>query len=240
MDAAPGPATLSVLMPVHNEEPTLREIVRRVLDAPIDLRMELIIVDDGSTDGSREIIEDLAASDERITALRHARALGKGSAVRAAIARATGDFCIVQDADLEYDPADYPAVLAPLIEGRADAVFGSRFLHDRDEDLASRTHRFANELVTLLCNIASGLSLTDMETCYKAVRTDLLKDLPLTSRHFEFEVEVTIRLARRGATIIEVPIGYEGRTRAEGKKIGPADGLHAGWAMIKFGLFDRR
>ncbi|MGP1272143.1 MAG: glycosyltransferase family 2 protein [Phycisphaerales bacterium] len=232
--------TLSVLMPAHNEARTLREIVRRVLNAPIEQAIELIIVDDGSTDGSRELIDELAAADPRVRAIHHDRPRGKGAAVRTAIAAMSGDVAIVQDADLEYDPADYAVVLDPIVAGEADAVYGSRFLKSPRRQVHGFWHSQGNRVLTLLCNMASNLALTDMETCYKAIRADLLRSLPLTSTRFEIEVELTMRLARRDARIYEVPISYHGRTRAEGKQIGPRDGVHALWAIARFLLVDRR
>lgn len=231
---------LSVIMPVHNEAPTLREIVRRVLAAPVELPLELVIADDGSTDGSGAIIDELAAADPRLRVVRHPAALGKGSAVRSAIAAITGTVALIQDADLEYDPRDYPALLEPILAGEADAVFGSRFATSQRRQVHRFWHMQANKALTLLCNMVSGLSLTDMETCYKAVRADVLRSLPLVSRRFEIEVELTMRLARRDLRLYEVPISYHGRTRAQGKKIGLRDGLEAVASIARFGIFDRR
>ena len=232
--------TPSVLMPAHNEARTLREIVRRVLNAPVTQTIELVIVNDGSTDGSRELIDELAAEDERIVAIHHDRSRGKGSAVRTAIAAMTGQVAILQDADLEYDPNDYAILLDPILEGEADAVYGSRFLKSPRRQVHGFWHSQGNRLLTVLCNMASNLALSDMETCYKAIDADLLKALPLTSTRFELEVEITMRLARRDVRIYEVPISYHGRTRAEGKQIGVRDGFHALWAIFKYGLLDRR
>ncbi len=240
MDATGQIETLSVLMPVHNEAGTLREIVRRVLAAPIEQRIELVIVDDGSSDGSQELVDEIAGDDDRVIAIHHDRPRGKGSAVRTAIEAMSGDVAVLQDADLEYDPNDYATLLDPILAGEADAVYGSRFLKSPRRQVHGFWHSQGNRVLTLLCNMASNLALSDMETCYKAIDAELLKGLPLTSTRFEIEVEITMRLARRGVRIYEVPISYHGRTRAEGKQIGVKDGFHALWAILKFGLLDRR
>ncbi len=236
--------TLSVLMPVHNEARTLCEIVRRVLQSPIELNIELVCVDDGSTDGSGDLLTQLASEHPNARAVirvfHHTTGQGKGAAIRTAIKEMTGDIALIQDADLEYDPSDYPKLLAPILSGEADAVFGSRFITGRRRQVHRFWHAQANRLLTLLCNMVSNLSLTDMETCYKAVRADVLKSLPLTSNRFEIEVELTMCLSRRRLRIYEVPISYHGRTAAEGKKIGFNDGLQAVWAIIRFGILDRR
>ena len=239
-----NPQTLSVLMPVRNEARTLREIVRRVLQSPIELDIELVCVNDGSTDGSGDLLTQLANeyADSRavIRVIHHESGQGKGAAIRSAIKAMTGDIALIQDADLEYDPEDYPKLLGPILSGEADAVFGSRFITGRRRQVHRFWHAQANRLLTLLCNMVSNLSLTDMETCYKAVRADVLKNMPLASNRFEIEVELTMRLSRRRLRIYEVPISYHGRTAAEGKKIGFTDGLHAVWAIIRFGILDRR
>lgn len=232
--------TLSVLMPVRNEARTIHEIIRRVLQSPIDLDIELVCVDDGSTDGSGDILKQLATEHDNIKVIHHSAGKGKGAALRTAIEEMTGDIAIVQDADLEYDPEDYPKLIGPIQSGEADAVFGSRFITGRRRQVHRFWHAQANRVLTLLCNMLSDLSLTDMETCYKAVRAEVLKSVPLVSRRFEIEVEITMRLSRRNLRIYEVPISYHGRTAAEGKKIGFSDGLHAIWAILRFGLFDRR
>lgn len=231
---------LSVLMPVYNEAETLKMIVDRVLTAPIDLDIELICVDDGSIDGSRDILDELSTGDERIRVFNQPRNMGKGRALRTAIELATGDVGIVQDADLEYDPSDYPRVVSPILRGKADAVFGSRFAYSEERRVLYFWHSLGNRFLTTLSNMLTDLNLTDMETCYKAVRMDLLKQLRLTSDRFGFEPEITARLARSGARIYEVPISYHGRTYAEGKHITWRDGVQAIWLIIKFSFFDRR
>jgi SAM-dependent methyltransferase len=225
---------LSVLMPVFNEARTLRAIVRRVLDAPIEGEIELVAVDDGSSDRSLEILEELAASDDRIVVLRHPVNRGKGAAVRTAIASMTGDIAIMQDSDLEYDPAEYPRVLKPILDDRADAVFGSRFAASPERRVLLYWHSLGNRLLTWFTNVLNDLNLTDMETCYKAVRADLLRSLRLRSERFGIEPEITTRLAQSGARIYEVPISYHGRTYAEGKNIGWRDGMQALWLLFKF------
>jgi glycosyltransferase involved in cell wall biosynthesis len=227
-------ARLSVLMPVYNEFATIQEIVRRVLAAPINLQLELIAVDDGSTDGSAELLGELAARDERIRLFRHERNRGKGAAIRTALAQATGDVVLIQDADLEYDPADYPALLAPILAGQAEAVYGSRFL-DREGRIGF-AQRVANRLLTRLSNRLTGLKLTDMETGYKAIRTDTLRGLILKSDSFAIEGELTYWLAQRAARIQETPIRYQPRTVAAGKKIRIADffGALVGLLRLRF------
>jgi glycosyltransferase involved in cell wall biosynthesis/phospholipid N-methyltransferase len=231
---------LSVLMPVYNESRTLRAIVRRVLDSPVDADIELIAVDDASTDRSYEILCELAASDDRITVLRHEENRGKGAAIRSAIAAMTGDIAVVQDSDLEYDPAEYPKLINPIVTGRADAVFGSRFATSPERRVLLYWHSLGNRFLTWLTNILNDLNLTDMETCYKAVRADVLKDLRLRSERFGIEPEITTRLSQWGALIYEVPISYHGRSYAEGKNIGWRDGVQAIWLLFKFRFFDTR
>ena len=231
---------LSVLMPVYNEARTLRTIIERVFGSPVDLELELVCVDDRSEDNSLEILEELAAQDSRIKVVAQPLNMGKGRAVRTAIEHMTGDIAIVQDADLEYDPAEYPRVIQPLLDGRADAVYGSRFAASEQRRVLFFWHALGNRLLTLLSNMANDLNLTDMETCYKAMRADVLKSLRLTSNRFGLEPEITARLAQWGARIYEVPISYHGRTYAEGKNIGWKDGVEALWLILKFRFFDRR
>jgi len=231
---------LSVLMPVYNESRTLRTIVSKVLDSPVDAEIELVCVDDCSTDDSLTILHELAKGDPRIRVIAQAVNMGKGKAIRTAIDKMTGDIGIIQDADLEYDPNQYPLVLAPLLEGRADAVYGSRFASSEQRRVLFFWHSLGNKLLTLMSNMANDLNLTDMETCYKAVRGDILKKLRLTSDRFGLEPEITARLAQWGARIYEVPISYHGRTYAEGKNIGWRDGLEALWLIFKFRFIDTR
>jgi glycosyltransferase involved in cell wall biosynthesis/phospholipid N-methyltransferase len=228
---------LSVLMPIYNERWTLSRIVSRVLASPVSLELELVAVDDGSTDGSRELLQKLAAKDSRIKVVLHPRNRGKGAAIRTAIEHMSGDVAVIQDADLEYDPAEYPLLLAPILAGDADAVFGSRFVgHSRR--VLFFWHSLANRFLTLVSNLLNNLNLTDMETCYKMVRADVLKRLRLASDTFTLEPELTCRLAQWGARIYEVPVSYRGRTYQEGKKIRPIDGLKALWAMFRCKFVD--
>jgi glycosyltransferase involved in cell wall biosynthesis len=228
---------LSVLMPIYNERWTLPAIVRRVLASPVGLPIELVAVDDGSTDGSRELIYQLAQRDDRIKIVFHPVNRGKGAAIRTAIAHMTGDVAVIQDADLEYDPAEYPLLLAPILAGDADAVFGSRFVgHSRR--VLFFWHSLMNRGLTFLANLLNNLNLTDMETCYKMVRADVLKRLRLQSHTFTIEPEITCRLAQWGARIYEVPISYRGRTYQEGKKIRAIDGLKALGEMVRCKFLD--
>ncbi len=225
---------LSVLIPVYNERNTINLILDQVHSVPI--RKQIICVNDFSTDGTTEILEQLK-EEGRIDVLIHQPMnRGKGFAIRTAIKASTGNVVIVQDADLEYDPADWPAMLAPIIDGKADAVFGSRFLSGPHRVLYF-WHSVGNSLLTLVSNMFTNLNLTDMETCYKAIRGDIARSLVLTSDRFGFEPEVTARLAKARVRIFEVPIGYSGRTYAEGKKINWKDGVAAFWHIVRFNLF---
>jgi glycosyltransferase involved in cell wall biosynthesis len=221
-------------MPVYNEADTIAEIVERVRGAPY--LTEIICVDDCSTDGTRDILAGLLAAGRISQAIYQPQNRGKGAAVRAAIAASHGDVVIVQDADLEYNPADWPALFEPLIQGRADAVFGSRFLGGTHRVLYY-WHSVGNGFLTMLSNMLSNLNLTDMECCYKAVRGDLARSLPLRSERFGFEPEITARLAHANARIFEVPVSYSGRTYLEGKKITWRDGVAAFMHIIRYNVF---
>jgi glycosyltransferase involved in cell wall biosynthesis len=238
--SAPSQPLLSVLMPVYNESRTLRTIVRRVLASPVALPIELVCVDDGSRDGSPEILDALAAADPRIRVFRQPKNMGKGAAIRRAIQEMRGDIGLIQDADLEYDPNDYPALVGPILERKADAVFGSRFASPPQRKILLYWHSVANKLLTGLTNILNDINLTDMETCYKAVRADILKQTPLLSDRFGIEPELTTKLAQWNIRMYEVPISYHGRSVAEGKKIGWKDAVSALWTLLKYRFIDDR
>jgi glycosyltransferase involved in cell wall biosynthesis len=226
---------LSVIMPVYNERQTIREIVRRVLAADLPtLDRELLIIDDGSTDGTRGIIAEMDGRDGIRVLLQH-RNLGKGAAVAWGVREAAGDILIIQDADLEYDPAEYPVMVRPILAGEADVVFGSRFLGTPSgHRVLYFWHSVGNYCLTLLSNIFSGLNLTDMESCYKAMTSEVASRLDLQSRRFGIEPEITIKVARLRARVFEVPISYYGRTYEEGKKVGLKDGFQAVGTLLRY------
>lgn len=205
---------LSILIPVYNERAVVERSLTMVLAAPLpeNMERELIIVDDCSTDGTWAILQRMAAAEPRIRLIKHEVNQGKGAAVRTAIQHANGDFSIVQDADLEYDPNEYPVLLRPLLDGHADAVFGSRYMAGVQTRVLPFYHSMINKVLTLLSNLFSNIKLTDMETCYKVFRTDLLKSIPIRSNRFGFEPEITMKCAKRKLRIYEVPISYHGRT----------------------------
>lgn len=232
--------SLSVLIPVYNERHVVEASLRRLLalDHALIKSLEVIIVDDCSSDGTSEILQRLAAGDNRITLIRHPRNQGKGAAVRTGIALATGDITIIHDADLEYNPEDIPGLLAPFAREGADAVFGSRYLPNSYRRALMYRHTVMNRSLTFICNWFTNLHLTDLETGYKAINTTLLKSIPLRSDDFRFEVEIAFKLAKRRAVVFEAPISYTPRSYQEGKKIGAADGLRALGAIFHFWMID--
>jgi glycosyltransferase involved in cell wall biosynthesis len=225
---------LSVVIPVYNERATLRYVVERVLAVPLDL--EVLCVDDGSRDGSREILSELQTQHRQVQVFLQPRNMGKGAALRHGIQAATGDFVVIQDADLEYDPADYPLLLDPLIQGKADVVYGSRFLGAAPHRVLYFWHSVGNRALTLLSNCLTNINLTDMETCYKVFRREVIQSIPIEENRFGFEPEITVKVAKRRLRIYEVGISYWGRTYEEGKKIGWRDGLRAVWCLLKYSI----
>jgi glycosyltransferase involved in cell wall biosynthesis len=235
MAIAAPPPLLSVIVPCYNERATVAELLRRVREVPVD--KEIIVVDDQSTDGSRDVVAALANEWPEIRHLFQPVNQGKGAAIRRGIAEARGDVVLIQDADLEYDPEEYPKLIQPIVDGHADVVFGSRF-----EGYPRRVmlfwHRLGNTFLTFLSNMTTNLDLTDMETCYKAFRREVIQSIPLRSNRFGIEPEITAKVARRGYRIFEVPISYYGRDYWEGKKINWKDGFSALWTIFRYGLFD--
>jgi glycosyltransferase involved in cell wall biosynthesis len=244
---------LSIIIPVYNEASTVREILRRVrlvkVTVPVgydfegnnshqvQLEKEIIVIEDGSDDGSREIVQEEATRGD-LRVIYHERNQGKGAAVRTGFQNATGDFFVIQDADLEYDPREYRVLLQPILEARADIVYGSRFRGGPTKTMFF-THMLGNRFLTLVTNILYDTILSDMETCYKCFRAEVIRDIPLSARGFEFEPEVTAKVLKRGHRIYEVPISYTGREFEEGKKINPwRDGLKAVWTLIKYRFVD--
>lgn len=226
---------VSVVIPVYNEVGTVEEIVARVQAVSMD--KEIVIVDDASTDGTRERLEEIDQTHEDVTVLYHDHNQGKGAALRTGFNSATGDVVIIQDADLEYDPREYPVLLEPIMDGRADVVYGSRFLGGPHRVLFF-WHYVGNKFLTLLSNALTNLNLTDMETCYKVFKREILEGMTLRSNRFGFEPEFTIKAAKKRLRIYEVPISYSGRTYAEGKKIGWKDGVKAIFSIFYFRFFD--
>lgn len=229
---------LSVVIPVFNERATISELLRRVAEAPLPdgLELETVVVEDGSTDGTRELLRGFAQEgNPPFRLVEQPRNQGKGAALRRGFQEATGEIVLVQDADLEYSPRDYPRLLDPILQGEADVVYGSRFLGGPHRVLFF-WHYLGNKALTTLSNMLTDLNLSDMETCYKVFRRELLEGVTLRSNRFGIEPELTARFARKGARIYEVPISYHGRTYAEGKKIGWKDGLVAVWAILRYNL----
>lgn len=231
---ANAPVKISVVIPVYDERATIEELLRRVV--AVDLEKETIVVDDGSTDGTREWLE---SERERlgIRLVLHERNMGKGAALRDGFRAATGDIVIVQDADLEYDPQDYPRLIEPIVNGRADVVYGSRFLGSAPHRVLYFWHYVGNRLLTLLSNMFTNLNLSDMETGYKVFRRELIQAIELRENRFGFEPEVTAKIARKKARVYEVGISYSGREYSEGKKITWRDGLWATWCIVRYSLF---
>ena len=225
---------LSVVIPIYNERATLRYVVERVLAVPLEL--EVLCVDDGSQDGSREILAELQTEHPQVQVFLQPRNIGKGAALRQGIQHATGEFVVIQDADLEYDPADYPLLLEPLIQGKADVVYGSRFLGAAPHRVLYFWHSVGNRVLTLFSNCLTNINLTDMETCYKAFRREVIQSIPIEEDRFGFEPEITVKVAKRRLRIYEVGISYWGRTYEEGKKIGWRDGVRALWCLMKYSL----
>jgi glycosyltransferase involved in cell wall biosynthesis len=231
---------LSVVIPAYNELQTVHPLLRRVAEAPLPdgVELEIVVVDDGSTDGTRERLCELAEAGDPVPfhLVLHEQNRGKGAAVRSGLAAGAGDVLLIQDADLEYDPLEYPVLLGPILEGEADVVYGSRFLGGRPHRVLFFWHSVGNRFLTTLSNMFTDLNLSDMETCYKVFRREMLEGVELKSDRFGIEPELTAKMARRGARIYEVPISYRGRTYAEGKKIGWKDGVAAIWAILRYNL----
>jgi len=226
---------LSIVIPVFNEAATIREIIARVREAPLPegLAREIVVVDDYSTDGTREILQDCIGTGS-CQILFHERNQGKGAALRTGFAQATGDIVLIQDADLEYDPREYPKLLAPILAGKADVVYGSRFAGGESKRVLFFWHYVGNKIITTLSNAFTNLNLTDIETCYKVFRREVLSKIKVDEDRFGFEPEITAKVARLGVRIYEVGISYSGRTYTEGKKINWKDGVRAIWCILKY------
>ncbi|PCJ67118.1 MAG: glycosyl transferase [Candidatus Hydrogenedentota bacterium] len=231
--------TLSIVVPIYNEAATIEEIVRRILASDIGpIKKEIILVDDGSTDGSQEIATQMAAQHSNITTVLHEKNLGKGAALQNGFNHCTGDWVIIQDADLEYDPSEYPTMLEPVLAGRADVVYGSRFVTNRPRRVVYYWHSLGNKILTTFSNICCDINLTDMETCYKLFSREILSGITLKEKRFGIEPELTAKIAKTKCRIYEVGISYYGRTYDEGKKIGWKDGVRAFYCIIKYNFFD--
>jgi glycosyltransferase involved in cell wall biosynthesis len=226
---------LSIIVPCYNERDTVAEIIALVKRSPVEEK-EIILVDDGSSDGTTDMIRvEIEKTVDRV--IYHPKNMGKGAAIRSALQYVTGDVVIIQDADLEYDPREYPKLMAPIKEGKADVVYGSRFLGEGPHRVHMFWHYVGNKMLTLLSNMFTNLNLTDMETCYKTFRTHILKNIPLKERGFGVEPEITAKMARQKCRVYEVGISYYGRSYSEGKKINWKDGIRAVYYIIRYGLF---
>ena len=233
---------LSIIIPVYNEEATLLACLKRVMAVPI--RKEIVLVDDASTDGTYDLLANLSKShpndaDNEIRVYYHEHNQGKGAALKTGFQQVRGDIIIIQDADLEYDPEEYPALLAPIADGLADVVYGSRFIGSGPHRVLYFWHMVGNQLLTLLSNMFTNMNLTDMETCYKMFRREVIQGIRIQEDRFGFEPEITAKIARRNLRIYEIGVGYAGRTYDEGKKIGWRDGVRAIWCILKYNVFDR-
>ena len=226
---------VSVIIPCFNEKQTLKKILKKVQNSQIDIK-EIIIVDDHSTDGTVQILKSI--QNPLIKIYYHSKNKGKGAALRTGFSKATGDICIVQDADLEYDPADYPGLIKPILENKADVVFGSRFQGGAPHRVVYFWHRIGNGFLTLLSNILTDLNLSDMETCYKIFKTEVIQSIRIKEDRFGFEPEITAKIAKKNLRIYEVGIAYYGRTYSEGKKITWKDGIRAIYCILKYNLFN--
>ncbi|MBW1989339.1 MAG: glycosyltransferase family 2 protein [Deltaproteobacteria bacterium] len=230
------PKTLSIVIPVYNEAATVEQVVASVLDVPLDLEKEIILVDDCSTDGTRDKLAALEASPA-VRVFYHEKNMGKGAALRTGFSAATGDVVLIQDADLEYDPREYPKLLEPILTGKADVVFGSRFAGGESHRVLYFWHFLGNRVLTQLSNMFTNMNLTDMEVCYKVFRREVLEAITIEENRFGFEPEITAKVAQLRCRVYEVGVSYAGRTYEEGKKIGWKDGLRALWCIVKYNTF---